>query len=123
MSDRLDQQTLEALMLYAGQLERDYGCEHTREFGVWCSTCRDQIVQTIASVAADVQRLRAAITNNPPWEYYGQYDDQRCFFCGNDRAQELNGDWMSDTDSRHHGADCMYLACAPPLPRATAEEK
>jgi hypothetical protein len=45
------------------------------------------------------QQRIAAITH--PWEYYGAYDDQRCFFCGKDKD-------IAEHDEGGHEPDCLW---------------
>lgn len=60
---------------------------------------------------AEIERLKtarekiesglASARKYPPWEFYGCYDAQRCFFCGFDKS--------SDDDSESsHGTHCLW---------------
>lgn len=53
--------------------------------------------QKTAAIKAELE----AIARNPPWEFYGVYDEQRCFFCGEDKS----GEDGSDTP---HRENCLY---------------
>lgn len=46
------------------------------------------------------QKLRE-VAANPPWEYYGTYDSQRCFFCGTNH-------YDGEADEDHHKVDCLW---------------
>lgn len=57
-----------------------------------------------------------AIRTNPPWEFYGLCDAQRCFFCGADKA-----DVAEETP---HVDACLYALLrdgVPPLPGAATK--
>jgi hypothetical protein len=54
-------------------------------------------------------RLAAAIAKTMqcgpgPWEYYGAFDDRRCFFCGADRPSRETP--LEDFDI--HDTECAY---------------
>jgi hypothetical protein len=46
-----------------------------------------------------------AVCQNPPWEFYGVFDSERCFFCGRDRS--INHDLALDDEGQHE-ADCAW---------------
>jgi len=59
----------------------------------------------IAGLEQERDALKASVLQiaaNPPWEFYGMYDDERCFFCGQGR------DIAEDPDGGHQ-IGCIWL--------------
>jgi hypothetical protein len=60
-----------------------------------------------------------AVCQNPPWEYYGTFDSERCFFCGRDRS--VNHDLDLDDEGQHE-ADCAWWLWRQDAARAAAPQ-
>jgi hypothetical protein len=44
-------QLADRLREYLAQREKDWGCEHTADFGEWCAACREQLTADIREAA------------------------------------------------------------------------
>jgi len=61
-----------------------------------------------------------ALCQRPPWEFYGVYDNERCFFCGRDRSS--NRDLSLDEEGQHE-VDCAWWLWRQTAARAAAPEE